>query len=156
MNEFWEGLRQNLWGAWLGAALLLGLAEMFSLELFLLMLAVGAVVGMVADLAGLHLWLQVLAAAGASVAMIGLVRPSIVKKLHHGPDLRHGPAALIGQEGFVTAQITPSGGQVKLAGEIWTARPYDEHAVIREGARVQVFEIRGATAYVHEVPELDS
>ena len=29
--------------------------------------------------------------------------------------------------------------------------PYDEHAVIPEGAKVQVFEIRGATAYVAQV-----
>ena len=46
------------------------------------------------------------------------------------------------------------GGLVKLAGETWTARPYDEDLVIPPGAKVEVFEIRGATAYVHPLPEL--
>jgi membrane protein implicated in regulation of membrane protease activity len=63
-------------------------------------------------------------------------------------------AGLVGKEGFAVAEVTVHGGQVKLAGELWTARPYDEYAVIPAGAKVQVFEIRGATAYVHEVPQL--
>ncbi len=150
----WDWLRENAWGVWLGAAMLLGGAEMFSLDLVLLMLAVGAVVGMGAALAGLAVWVQILAAAGASVAMLALVRPEAVKRLHRGPDLKHGPAALVGQEGFAVAEVTPKAGMIKIAGEVWTARPYDETSVISPGAKVQVLEIRGATAYVFEVPEL--
>jgi len=37
---------------------------------------------------------------------------------------------------------------VRLEGEIWTARAYDESEVIESGARVTVLEIRGATALV--------
>jgi membrane protein implicated in regulation of membrane protease activity len=154
MREFWEALRDTEWGLWLGLALLLGVAELASLDLVLLMLAVGALVGMVTAMAGAEVPVQILSAAAASVAMLALVRPGVVRRLHTGPDLKHGPAALIGTEGFAVAEVTARGGQVKLGGEIWTARPYDEHAVIPVGARVQVFEIRGATAYVHEVPEL--
>jgi membrane protein implicated in regulation of membrane protease activity len=39
---------------------------------------------------------------------------------------------------------------VKLDGEIWTARAYDDDEVIEPGKRVQVLEIRGATALVSE------
>ena len=88
--------------------------------------------------------------------MLALVRPSVVKRLHTGPDLKQGHEALIGEEGFTVAEITEQGGQVKIAGEIWTARPYDETAVIPVGAKVRVYEIRGATAYVDEVPQLGS
>lgn len=151
-----DWLRDHLWETWLGLAMLLGVAELFSLDLVLLMLAAGCLVGMVTALVGLPVAVQILAAAGASVAMLALVRPSITKRLHGGPDLKHGPAALIGEEGFVVAEITAQGGQIKIAGEIWTARPYDSSATIPEGATVQVFEIRGATAYVHEVPQLGS
>jgi membrane protein implicated in regulation of membrane protease activity len=150
----WEWLRDNAWGVWLGLALVLGGAELFSLDLVLLMLAVGALVGMATALVGLGIPVQVLAAAVASVAMLAFVRPGFRKRLHSGPDLQHGFASLVGQEGFAVAELTSSSGQIKLAGEIWTARPYEESAVIPVGAKVQVLEIRGATAYVYEVPEL--
>ena len=151
-----EWIRENAWGVWLGLSMLLGVAELASLDLVLLMLAVGALAGMGAALLDLEVWVQVLAAVAASVAMLAFVRPSFVKRLHSGPDLKHGFAGLVGQEGFTVAEVSARGGQIKLAGEIWTARPYDESAVIPVGAKVQVVEIRGATAYVHEVPELGS
>jgi membrane protein implicated in regulation of membrane protease activity len=156
MEEWIDWVRDNPWGAWLAISMVLGIAELASLDLVLLMLAVGALVGMGAALLGAAVWVQVVAAAAASVAMLAVVRPSVVKRLHGGPDLQHGFAALVGQEGFAVAEVSAQSGQVKLAGEIWTARPYDETAVIPAGAKVQVFEIRGATAYVHEVPELGS
>ena len=150
----WDWLTDNLWGVWLGLAMLLGVLELFSLDLVLLMLASGAVVGMVVALAGAGLPIQILAAAAASIGMLALVRPNVVRKLHSGPTLKQGHEALIGEEGFTVAEITERGGQIKVAGEIWTARPYDETAVIPVGAKVRVYEIRGATAYVDEVPQL--
>ena len=45
---------------------------------------------------------------------------------------------------------------MRIDGELWTARPYEDDAVIEVGRRVDVFEIRGATAVVHAIPELDS
>jgi membrane protein implicated in regulation of membrane protease activity len=37
---------------------------------------------------------------------------------------------------------------VRLDGEVWTARSYDEDQIFEPGARVHVMEIRGATALV--------
>jgi membrane protein implicated in regulation of membrane protease activity len=88
--------------------------------------------------------------------MLAAVRPNIVRKLHSGPDLKTGHAALVGREGFALTDVTVHAGQIKLAGEVWTARPYDDDCVIASGAKVEVFEIRGATAYVSEVPQLGS
>ncbi len=149
-----DWLRDYDWQAWLGLAMLLGMAEMFSLDLVLLMLAVGALVGMTTALVGGPLVLQILLAAGASVAMLALVRPSVVKRLHGGPDLKHGHELLIGVEGYALSEITDQSGQVKISGEVWTARPYDPNVVIAPGAKIEVFEIKGATAYVHEIPQL--
>lgn len=154
MEQFWEVLRDNMWGTWLALAMLLGVLELASLDLVLLMMAAGCLVGMVAALAGAGLPVQILLAAGSSVAMLFLVRPNVVRRLHSGPELRHGPAALVGQEGFALLEINARGGQAKLGGEVWTARPYDEDDVIPSGAKVQVLQIRGATAYVTEVPQL--
>ncbi len=149
-----EWLQENAWAAWLGLSLLLGSAEMLSLEMTLLMLAVGALAG--AAMAGVAapLILQVLAAVFVSAGLLAFVRPSVVQRLHRGPTLRSGTDAILGSEGHVVRELSPTSGQVKLGGEVWTARPYDESTVIAEGARVQVLEIRGATALVVEVPQL--
>ena len=149
-----DWLQDNAWAAWLGLALLLGSAELLSMELTLLMLAVGALAGAATAGLGAPLVLQVLAAVLVSAGLLAFVRPSVVKRLHHGPELRSGAAAIVGTEGFVLRELTHSDGQVKLGGEVWTARPYDDSTVIAEGARVQVLEIRGATALVVEIPQL--
>jgi membrane protein implicated in regulation of membrane protease activity len=149
-----EWLHDWDWALWLGAAVALGVAELATLDLVLLMLAAGCLVGAVLGAAEVPFLLQALAAAAASTAMLVLVRPSVVRRLHSGPTLVQGHAALVGREGFALTEVDARSGQVRLGGEVWTARPYDETAVIPVGARVQVFEIRGATAYVHEVPEL--
>lgn len=144
------------WQLWLGAAIALGVAELFSLDLILLMMAAGAAVGMLAALVGLGWPIQVLAAVAASIGMLALVRPSIVKRLHSGPELTLGHAALVGKQGIVVDQVSVHGGQIRIGGELWTARPFDETEVIEPGAPVDIFEIRGATAYVHPVPTLGS
>ena len=151
-----EWLRDNMWEAWLGLAILLGVAEMFSLDLILIMLAVGAIAGMVTAALDLDLVVQVLVASAASIGMLALVRPNLVKQFHEGPELRLGHGKLVGQQGMVTEQITAlEHGRIKLAGELWTAAPYDEHVVIEPGETVEVLQIRGATAYVHPIPRLD-
>lgn len=145
-----EWFREHLWETWLGLAILLGVAELFSLDLILLMLALGAVVGMIAALAGLDGWLQVVAAGVAATAALALIRPSVARKLHRGPELVLGHSALIGRQATVTEEIAAGRpGRIHLAGETWSAEPYDEQLVIRPGQAVEVFEIRGATAVVH-------
>lgn len=152
-----DWLGDNLWAAWTGAAVLLGVAEMLSLDLVLIMVAVGAVAGMVVALVGAPFAAQVLVAAGVSVAMLGLVRPALAKRLHGGPELTLGHGKLVGQRALVTEEITGlQHGRIRLAGEIWSAAPYDENVTITPGETVEVLQIRGATAYVHPVPSLEA
>lgn len=150
-----DWLSEHAWAVWVGLAALLGMAELVSLDLVLAMLAVGALAGAVSAALGAGVPVQVLIAGATSIAMLWLVRPSLVARLHQGPDLVLGTGKLLGQRAVVTQRMTGlAAGQIKLAGEIWTAAPYDEHDTIEAGATVEVFEIRGATAYVHPVPEL--
>jgi membrane protein implicated in regulation of membrane protease activity len=150
-----DWLSDHAWAVWLGIAAVLGAAELVSLDLVLIMLAVGALAGMVTAALGAAVAAQILVAGAASVAMLALVRPGLVARLHQGPELRLGHSKLVGQRALVTQRITGLAiGQIKLAGETWSAAPYDEHITIEPGATVEVFEIRGATAYVHPVAEL--
>jgi membrane protein implicated in regulation of membrane protease activity len=143
------------WQAWLGLAVLLVVLELFSLDLVLLMLAAGAVAGMVADLLGAADWLQALVAVATSVAALGLVRPTVVKRLHSGPTLQMSHERMVGQEAVVVQQVSAQAGLVRVAGELWSARSYDHDQVIEVGHTVEVFQVTGASVLVHETPALD-
>jgi membrane protein implicated in regulation of membrane protease activity len=152
-----DWLLRHLWEAWLGLAIVLGVAEMFSLDLILGMLAIGALVGMVLAIADVNVGLQVLGAAGASIAMLALVRPSMVKRLHSGPELTLGHGKLVGTQGIVTSEMSGlTTGRIKIGGEDWSARPYDETMTIPAGETVEVLAIKGATAFVYPVARLES
>lgn len=152
-----DWLSDHAWETWLGLTIVLGLAEMFSLDLILIMLAAGALVGMVAAILDLPVAIQILAASAASVAALATVRPTMVKRLHGGPELSLGHGKLVGKQGIVTEDISGlSAGRIKLAGEFWTAEPYDDTTSIKAGETVEVLAIRGATAVVHPVARLES
>ena len=151
-----DWIREHLWETWLAVAIVLGVAELFSLDLVLIMLAVGALVGLVTASLDAPAVVQLLAAAGTSVAMLALVRPSLARRFHGGPELTLGHGKLVGSQGLVTETVTAlAPGRVRLSGEIWTARPYDETLTIEAGETVEVLEIRGATALVHPVYRLE-
>lgn len=147
-----DWIREHLWETWLAVGMLLLVAELFSLELVLLMLALGAFTGMAADLVGLPLVAQGLLAVAASLGALFLARPSMVRRLKSGPELAHGHQKLLGSTGLVRREISSRApGLVALGGDDWTAVPYDDTVTIPVGAVVEVFEIRGATAVVHLV-----
>ena len=157
MEEFGRWLQENMWGGWLALAAMLGIAEMFSLDLVLIMLAAGALGGMAASLVTDLVVVQFLVAVVVSVGMLAIVRPGLARHLQTGPELTLGHGKLLGVQGLVTEQVTSlAPGRVRLAGEIWSAQPYDETLTIEAGETVEVLDIRGATAYVHPVPRLEA
>jgi membrane protein implicated in regulation of membrane protease activity len=85
-----------------------------------------------------------------SLVLLGALRPLALSHRRMPAQLRTGTAALVGRSATVTERIAnhEGSGCVKLEGEHWTARAYDEDDVIEPGRRVQVIEIRGATALV--------
>lgn len=152
-----EWLREHMWESWLGLAVVLGALELVSLDLFLAMLAGGALVGAVTALLGGPIALQVVLALVSALGLLGVIRPNVVRRLHKGPDLKTGAEALIGKRATVLRELvhgTP--GRVKIGGEEWTAEPYDEDDRIEAGELVDVVQIKGATAYVLRVHRLGS
>ncbi len=140
----------DLWVIWIVAAALFAVGEIFTLGFFLAPLAGGALVAAIAAAAGAGTAVSLVAFLVASTAALVALRPVARAHLHTPALSRTGTAALIGCSATVLEQIAPDAGSVKLSGEIWTARPYDEDEVIEPGARVTVIEIRGATALVSE------
>src|ERR671917_457874 len=84
----------------------------------------------------------------ASVATLALLRPIARRHLKTPARIRTGTAALVGSRAVVLDRVDADSGQVKIGGEVWTARPYDEDDVYETGARVEVVKIEGATALV--------
>ncbi|HET7530277.1 MAG TPA: NfeD family protein [Mycobacteriales bacterium] len=136
------------WLLWLLAAGVLGVAEMLTLTLVLGMLAVAAAAAAVAAGLGIPAPVQVAVFAVVSVLLLGVARP-VARRHHHTPaSLQTGAAALVGRRATAVTDVDRDGGQVRIGGEVWTARPYDEHQVIPAGAGVDVVQIDGATAVV--------
>jgi membrane protein implicated in regulation of membrane protease activity len=138
------------WVVWLLVAALLAVGEVLTLGLVVGLVAVGAVAGALVALAGAGIVLQAIAFLVASVALVGLVRPIAKAHLRQPRSLRTGTAALLGARAVVLERVDTHGGRVKIGGEVWSARAYDETQVIEPGATVEVFEIQGATALVYE------
>lgn len=154
--EWAEWLRDHAWESWLTLAVALAALELVSLDLIFVMLAGGALVGVVTALLGGPLALQVILALVTALALVAVIRPSVVRRLHSGPDLKTGAEALIGKRATVLRELaygTP--GRVKIGGEEWTAEPYDEDDRIEVGETVDVVQIKGATAYVLRVHRLE-
>jgi membrane protein implicated in regulation of membrane protease activity len=137
------------WVMWLIAAALLAVGEVATTSLVLGMVAVAAVAAGVVALVG-GLALQLIAFIVVAVALLGLVRPIARSHLHMPVALRTGTAALVGAHGVVLERVDAHDGRVKIGGEIWSARAFDESQVIEPGASVEVFRIEGATALVYE------
>ena len=144
-----DWLGDHMWVGWLTAAVGLAALELVSLNLFLLMLAGGALVGG-------PVALQVVMALISSVALLAVIRPNLVHRLESGPDLRTGADALIGKRATVLREMTHHApGRVKIGGEEWTAAPYDDDDRIEAGEVVDVVQIKGATAYVLRTHRLE-
>ena len=138
------------WVYWMIAAGALAVGEIFSLSFFLGPIAVAAAIAAVAALIGVGLAIQIVVFIAASAASLLVLRPIARRHLHTPGQLRTGTAALVGERAVVLERVDRDGGQIKLAGEIWTARTYDEDEVLEPGARVQVMQIEGATALVSD------
>ncbi len=135
---------------WILIAVLFAAGEVASLSFFLAPFAVGALLGAVADLAGLGSIAATLVFLVSSGLLLGFVRPIARRHMYTAPKIRTGTAALVGKTALVTQQVDDRAGVVKLDGEMWTARTYTEGEVIEVGHKVHVVEIRGATALVSD------
>jgi membrane protein implicated in regulation of membrane protease activity len=132
------------------AAGLFGIGEMHTGGFFLAPFAIGALVGAVLGFAGAGLAPSLIVFALVSLLVLAMLRPLALRHRRLSPAVRSGAAALVGRDAIVLERIANHEGVgcVKIGGEVWTARSYDDDEVIDPGEQVQVVEIKGATALV--------
>ena len=142
----------DAWVIWLIVAVVFAVAEVINLSFYLFPFAIGAAAAALVDLAGGGTGIEWVTFAVLTAVSFTVVRPIARRHVNMPPQIRTGTAALIGRTGIVTERIVNDEGvgRVRIEGEVWTARAYDEDKVIEPGTRVHVMEIKGATALVSD------
>jgi membrane protein implicated in regulation of membrane protease activity len=139
------------WVIWVIVAVLLALGELATPGLFFLgPVALAAIPAAIVAALGAAAWLQVLVFVGFSLGSLLVLRPIARAHLRMPALSRTGTAALVGAKAVVLERVDMDGGRVRIGGEEWTARAYMEGQVLEPGTRVEVAEIKGATALVYE------
>jgi membrane protein implicated in regulation of membrane protease activity len=136
------------WVVWMIAAVALAVGEILTVDFFLGPIAIASFLAAIVAVVGAGLPIQLVAFIVAAAGSFGFLRPIARRHLHVPARIRTGTAALIGTRALVLEQVDVHHGSVKIGGEVWTARTYDEDEVIEPGARVEVMKIEGATALV--------
>ncbi|ANB04827.1 hypothetical protein SAM40697_0866 [Streptomyces ambofaciens] len=137
------------WLIWLIVAAVLIVAEIFTLTAALGMLGAAALITSGAAAAGLSGPLQFAVFTAVATVTLLFVRPVALRHLLQPQTERFGVDALVGRAAYVVSEVTGREGRVRIGGEEWTARSYDETLVIPPGATVDVMEISGSTALVY-------
>jgi len=136
---------------WLIFALVLAGAEALSGHMFLLMLGGGALAASATSwLTDGPVWADGAVFLIVSVLLLVLVRPALRRRLTPARELLMGVKALEGKSALVLDRVGHDNGQVKLDGQVWTARPLNDGDVYEPGESVTVVHIDGATAVVYK------
>ncbi|MET9764092.1 NfeD family protein [Streptomyces sp. NPDC006372] len=139
----------DAWLWWLIGATALGIALVVTAMPELGMLAVGAIAAaLVTGVFGGEAVAQVVVFAVVSTAGIAVVRPIANRHRAQRPQLATGVDALKGRQAVVLERVDASGGRIKLAGEVWSARALDTGRAYEVGQEVDVVDIEGATAII--------
>ncbi|MCF2539544.1 MULTISPECIES: NfeD family protein [Streptomyces] len=139
----------DAWVWWLVGATALGIGLVITAMPELGMLAVGAVAAaLVAGFFDGDAVAQVVSFVVVSTALIAVVRPIANRHRAQRPQLATGIDALKGKQAVVLERVDASGGRIKLAGEVWSARALDTGRTYEVGQEVDVVDIEGATAIV--------
>ncbi|MEU2284540.1 NfeD family protein [Streptomyces sp. NPDC013178] len=137
------------WLIWLIVAAILAVAEILTLTAALGMLATAALITAGCAAVGLPLPFQFLVFTVVATVSVLFLRPVALRHVLRPQAERFGVDALIGRAAYVVSEVTGRGGRVRIDGEEWTARAYDETLVIPAGTTVDVIEINGAIALVY-------
>jgi membrane protein implicated in regulation of membrane protease activity len=132
---------------WLIGGIVLVAAEILSGDFFLLLLGVSALAGALAELLFGNVAVTLAVFAVSSIGLVTFARPWLKARVH-GPIVHDNVKALIGGKATVLSTVNESDGRVKLNGEVWSARAFDDRQVIEPGTSVTVMDIAGATAIV--------
>lgn len=132
---------------WTALAIVLAVVEAMTFGLTTIWFVAGALVALFVNWLGMNMYIQVGAFLVSSIALLLFTRPLVIKYTKVG-SVKTNVDSLIGKVGIVTVEISEHAyGQVKLAGQVWSAKGTDT-AVYPVGTEVVVEAIEGVKLVV--------
>jgi membrane protein implicated in regulation of membrane protease activity len=138
------------WAIWLIVAAALVGVEVFSLTFLFGPLALAALLAGLAAALGGSAVVQIAVFTVAAIGSLAVIRPIAMSHVRTAIPTRTGTAALVGQSAVDLERVDATAGQVKLAGEVWSAPSTEGDRGFEPGQRVAVLEKEGATAHVSD------
>lgn len=136
--------------AWIWLVLIIAgiLVEAFTAQMVSIWFVFGFIGGLIAELFGAEIWLQIVIALGIGLVSLIATRP-FVKKLSGSDHESTNADRYVGMTGVVTEDIDPilGTGRVTVMGLSWAA--VSDADRIAKGSRVQVDAIEGVKLKVH-------
>lgn len=132
---------------WLIAGIGLLVVEVFTGTFVLVMLGGGALAAAAASgFLSTPTAINAVIFAVVSVALLFGVRPALRRRLT--PELEAAGNNPVGSSGLVVRRVDRDSGQIKIDGELWSARSLDRERAFEPGERVTVIQLSGVTAVV--------
>lgn len=133
---------------WTILAIVFAVLEGITLGLTTIWFAVGSLAGMVMAMLGFNMHVQLIAFMVSALLTFAFIRP-LAKKVFKVGDTKTNVDSLIGKKGVVHVAITPyKVGQVKVNGQIWTAKTDQEDVHVPEGEEIEVLRVDGVKLIV--------
>ena len=142
-----------MWYIWLIAAGIFFVAEMITTGFLIFWLGIGSILAMITSFITDSIFIQTAVFVISSVVLIPLTKPLVKKYIDTGKSTVTNAYGIIGKTGIVTVDIDTleSTGQVKVNGEIWSAKADSN---IPKGTKVEVLKIDGVKLIV--TPKVES
>lgn len=135
---------------WIILAVIFGIIETFTLGLTTIWFAAGALVAMLGALINLPFIVQILIFLISTGIFLYYTRPIAKEYLKIGAT-KTNVNSVIGETGIVIKKIAPyNTGQVKVSGQIWTAKSLDNEE-IDENLKVEVVRVEGVKLIVKKI-----
>lgn len=136
---------------WTVLAIIFAVLEGITLGLTTIWFAVGSLAGMVMAMLGFGINVQLVAFMVSALLTFAFIRPLAKKVLKVG-DTKTNVDSLIGKTGIVHVAVTPyKAGQVKVNGQIWTAKAEQEDADIPVGEEIEVLRVDGVKLIIRPI-----
>ena len=133
---------------WFVTALILAGLELLAGEFTFLMLAAAALITAGFAFADIPIWLEAVVFGASALMLVFFLRPLLKRNLDKPAALDTSPNALIGRMAEVLEIVDGRRGQIRLDGDVWSARSLDPASTFQPGKQVSVTSFDGPTAVV--------
>lgn len=145
-------MEQYGWIVWIAVMIVFGILETATVNMTSIWFVGGALAGLVVELLGGSVWVQIAVFLVVSGALLACLRP-FVKKYVQPKRTATNADMVLGREAYLTETVDNlrGTGALKLDGKEWTVRSAGE-AVLPEGTLVKIVKLEGVKLYVEPVP----